>query len=291
MKPIFATLTVPVDGSPAADRSVAFALDLAAGGGTIHFCSVVDDAAIGIATAEGAMVDIGPMLADLSVDAHRFCAGAEARAGAAGIPSHSHVLRGSTASTIVALAQDTASEAIVMGTRARKGLDLVLFGSVAEAVVRSSGAPVIVVHADDDTRTGPVVVALDGSACSVAAFDLALRAANTRGRSLAIVHVLEHGASEGRDAHDLDAAFSAATKRRVSASIVLVNGSPVDELIETSDRLEGCMIVMGTHGRAFVPRLWLGSVAAGVVRGARVPVVTVHQSVVAGQTAPAAAQR
>jgi nucleotide-binding universal stress UspA family protein len=161
-----------------------------------------------------------------------------------------------------------------MGTRARGGLERALFGSVTEAVVRTSGVPVIVVHADDETRTGPIVVALDASACSATAFALALDAASARGRSLAIVHVLEPATPDPRDARYLDDAFSSATGRDVSASIVLVNGPTVDELIETTDRLEGCIIVMGTHGRALVPRLWLGSVADGVIRRARVPVMT-----------------
>jgi nucleotide-binding universal stress UspA family protein len=281
MKSIFATLTVPVDGSPAADRSVGFAIELAAGGGTVNFCSVVDDTEIYATVAEGAMVDIGPMLADLNANAQLFCNAAYARALAAGIAARADVVRGPRAPAIVAFANATTSEAIVMGTRARDGLAHALFGSVAEAVIRTSGLPVIVVHADDETRTGPVVVALDDSACAAAAFDVAVDAANARGRSLAIVHVLEAETPDGRDPRYLDEAFSTATKRGVSTSIVLVNGRPVRALLETTDRLEGCVIVIGTHGRAFFPRVWLGSVADGVVRGARVPVVTVRAAVTA----------
>jgi len=281
MKPVFATLTVPVDGSLPAVRSVAFALDLAAGGGTIRFCSVVDDTAVCVGAAEGAMVDVGPILADLDADARVFCDDACARAVAAGVAARGNVLRGAIAAAIVQFTQDTGSEAVVIGTRARSGLQHALFGSVAEAVVRTSNVPVIVVHADDETRTGPVVVALDASASAAAAFDLALQAATARGRSLAIVHVLAQETPDGRNARYLDDAFSAASKRGVQASIVLINGRPVDALIETTDRLEGCLIVMGTHGRAFLPRLWLGSVAEGVVRNARVPVVTVRGPVAA----------
>jgi len=294
MIPVFTTLTVPVDGSPAAVRSVGLALDLAAGGGTLRFCSVVDDLELSVAGAEGAMVDIGTMLAELETDAEGFCRDALRRAAVAGIAARSDVLRGSRAPSIVDFATDTGSEAIVMGTRARTGLDHALFGSVAESVVRTSPVPVVVVHADDETRTGPVVVALDASACSAAAFEVALQAASARGRSLAILHVLEAEAPDARDAHYLDEAFSAAATRGVSASIVLINGRPVDELVETTDRVEGCLIVMGTHGRALVPRLWLGSVAAGVIRRARVPVLTVREPVVAGRydgSAPALAVR
>jgi len=285
MKPIFATLTVAVDGSEAANRSIDFALDLAAGGGAIGFCSVVDDTALSVTGAEGAMVDLGPMMADLETDAERFCRDACCRATAAGLAAHGKVLHGACASEIVGFAAHGRSEAIVMGTRGRRGLEQALFGSVAEAVVRSSGVPAIVVHADDETRTGPVVVALDDSACAGAAFDVALQIASARGRSLALVNVLEPEAPDARDAPYLDEAFTAAGKRGVRASIVLVSGRPVEQLIATTDRLEACLVVMGTHGRPFFPRMVLGSVANGVVRRARIPVVTVRQPIAANRAA------
>jgi len=277
MKPVFSTVTVPVDGSPGATRGIAFALELAASGGTIRFCSIVDDSLIAVTAAEGALADVGPMIAEVTADAQAFCHAACTLAAAAGVAAEGFVLRGPCAAEIVGFAHRNGSQAIVLGTRGRQGFARALFGSVAEAVVRTSRLPVIVVHADDETRTGPVLVALDDSTASPGVLEVAMTAAAARGRSLAIVHVMQVEAPDRHDAHYLDDAFAAASKRGISASIVLVSGDPADQLLDTADRLEACMIVLGTHGRSFVPRLWLGSVAAAVVQRARVPVATVRQ--------------
>ena len=58
----------------------------------------------------------------------------------------------------------------------------------------------------------------------------------------------------------------------------LVEGSPVDDIVGYA-RDCGCdLVVMGTHGRAGVDRLLLGSVAERVVRRSPVPVLTVRVS-------------
>lgn len=52
-------------------------------------------------------------------------------------------------------------------------------------------------------------------------------------------------------------------------------GSPSEEIVEYARRENCDTIVMGTHGRAGINRLLLGSVAERVVRASPVPVVTV----------------
>ncbi len=288
MTPVFSALTVPIDGSPTAARGIAFAFDLAAGGGVLHFCNVVDESLICVTAAEGAAVDVGPLIGDLNDNAARYCRDAEARASAAGIRADSTVLHGPSVQAIVAFAHENGSHAIVIGTHGRTGVERTIFGSVAEAIIRTSSIPVIVVHEDDETRTGPVVVALDDSAGASAALAVAMHAASARGRALAIVHVLEAEAPDGRAATFLDEAFAAASKRAINASVVLVHGHPAEQVLETAERLEACMIVMGTHGRSGVPQLWFGSVAAAVARRARVPVATVRRSHDARSEEPAA---
>jgi nucleotide-binding universal stress UspA family protein len=56
------------------------------------------------------------------------------------------------------------------------------------------------------------------------------------------------------------------------------DGSPARQIVDFAAE-SGCdLIVMGTHGRAGVDRLLLGSVAERVVRSATVPVMTVRVS-------------
>ncbi len=56
------------------------------------------------------------------------------------------VVVGYAAEEILSLAQLEQVDMIIMGTRGRKGLDLILFGSVAEKVVKHAQCPVLTVR-------------------------------------------------------------------------------------------------------------------------------------------------
>ncbi len=63
-----------------------------------------------------------------------------------GISATSHVLIGYAAEEIVNKAEDENADLIIMGTHGRKGLDRVLFGSVAEKVVKNAKQPVLTIR-------------------------------------------------------------------------------------------------------------------------------------------------
>ncbi len=63
-----------------------------------------------------------------------------------GMQVHDIVLSGDPAEEIVALAESGNADLIVVGTHGRKGLDRILFGSVAGQVVSSSPVPVFTVR-------------------------------------------------------------------------------------------------------------------------------------------------
>jgi nucleotide-binding universal stress UspA family protein len=54
--------------------------------------------------------------------------------------------------SIVGYAASNHIDLIVMGTHGRSGASRLLMGSVAEAVVRSAGCPVLTVHAKGDAK-------------------------------------------------------------------------------------------------------------------------------------------
>ena len=60
------------------------------------------------------------------------------------------VVVGYAAEEILALAESEQADNIVMGTRGRKGIDLILFGSVAEKVVKNATCPVLTIRPTDD---------------------------------------------------------------------------------------------------------------------------------------------
>ncbi|MGC9141647.1 MAG: universal stress protein [Caldimicrobium sp.] len=54
--------------------------------------------------------------------------------------------RGEVVETIIEVAKEKGVDLIVIGTHGRKGLDKILFGSVAEGVVKNSPIPVITIN-------------------------------------------------------------------------------------------------------------------------------------------------
>jgi nucleotide-binding universal stress UspA family protein len=79
------------------------------------------------------------------------------------------------------------------------------------------------------------------------------------------------------DAQDaLNTVVDLGQEHGVPVETEITEGSPSKEIVRAAET-DGCdLIVMGTHGRGGIDRLLLGSVAEKVVRGARVPVLTVR---------------
>ena len=68
-----------------------------------------------------------------------------------------------------------------------------------------------------------------------------------------------------------------ARKAGVRARALLLDGAPADAIIAAARRQRADMIVVGTHGRTGLARMFLGSVASRVVAGASCPVLTVNR--------------
>jgi nucleotide-binding universal stress UspA family protein len=62
------------------------------------------------------------------------------------IQTHVVVVQGSPAREIIAFSRNGGFDMIVMGTHGRTGLQRVVMGSVAEAVVRGARCPVLTIH-------------------------------------------------------------------------------------------------------------------------------------------------
>lgn len=74
----------------------------------------------------------------------------------------------------------------------------------------------------------------------------------------------------------LAAALARVRRVGVRAQAIFAEGLPADEILRAARRARADLIVMGTHGRTGVSRVFLGSVAERVVRESRCPVLTVR---------------
>lgn len=74
----------------------------------------------------------------------------------------------------------------------------------------------------------------------------------------------------------LDALVATAKKARVRATGLLLEGVAAEQIVQAARGRRASMIVMGTHGRTGLAKLFLGSVAERVVGNAPCPVMTVR---------------
>jgi nucleotide-binding universal stress UspA family protein len=143
-----------------------------------------------------------------------------------------------------------------------------------------------------------IIYATDLSPASLAAFPHAIHLAVALGAEMTILHVLPapvgvlavdggYVAQEiwddlysGLRAHadaELDRLVKEAVGNGVRVTTSIVDGGTADEQIVGAARdLKADMLVLGTHGRTGVAKLFLGSVAARVVATAPCPVLTVR---------------
>jgi universal stress protein A len=135
----------------------------------------------------------------------------------------------------------------------------------------------------------------DFSSASRVAFTKAIEAAKSNRASLLLVHVMTtpvpivgDGYLSPRTWDDLqrsirthsqrqvDKLITRAKKGGVRASSVLLEGPPAEGIVRAAKSKRADLIVMGTHGRGGLAKLFLGSVAERVVATAPCPVLTVR---------------
>jgi nucleotide-binding universal stress UspA family protein len=132
-------ILVPTDGSDAATYAAEHTLSLAAAlDATVHVCSVVDDAALGLdvrSTRDGAESEAA------ATEAVEAVASAARERGVT--ETVTHVEHGTPVEGILDCIEANDIHAVGMGTTGRRGTDRILLGSVAEKTVRSAPVPVL----------------------------------------------------------------------------------------------------------------------------------------------------
>lgn len=146
-----------------------------------------------------------------------------------------------------------------------------------------------------------LLVPHDFSECGRCALDVALELAERNGGALTLFHVsplppnlpaearvTPPGASSAVSVaelvtagarQELEAIAAPLRARGLSVATRAIASSardPSAEILQAADELRADVIVLGTHGRDGLAHLFLGSVAEKVIRGARVPVVSVR---------------
>jgi nucleotide-binding universal stress UspA family protein len=138
-----------------------------------------------------------------------------------------------------------------------------------------------------------ILVPVDGSGTSSHALDVAAGLARTLHAQMVLAFVIDAGraarltfgepalidgaydALRDEGEHVLAQAKSRVARLVPNASAIVAYGNPADEIEKMTEQVKATMVVMGSHGRTGLQHALMGSVAEGVIRSARVPVVVV----------------
>ncbi len=213
------------------------------------------------------------------------------------------VRMGQPADQIVDGADEMTDPVIVMTTHGRSGIGRWLYGSVADRVVRGSGAPVLLIRSGTKDRraetVSTVVVSLDGSVHSEAALPYGKEIALAFDAELVLVRVAETTQLYGMLGSEPMAPASADTFNEIGQRLVeeaqeylagveeplrkdgvkvrteTLEGFAADQLLALEREMSVDLIVMATHGRSGIGRLVFGSVAERILKVGTTPVMMI----------------
>jgi len=197
------------------------------------------------------------------------------------VPVHHHIAAGGVPNEIVRLAGELRADLVVMGAAGSGGTGA-LIGSVARRVVAESTCPVVVVPAASQGEDWHhILSAVDFSAASRVAMNVAADVADRAGVALVVLHAARLGSDPkgDTDAKELLESWrrDAQARSRTPVSTVFAFGAPETAIVDAARRLGCSLIVLGEQHR-----LGIGAVLDDVARRSSVPVMTVHPTDAAG---------
>ncbi len=303
-------LLVPLDGSDRSERSLPYALAIAAPDAAVVLFRVVPEAE----PIRGLMGNVEQTAEEVTERYRRIArqdlatAAAQLRhePSASGLTVTEEVGTGLPVPSILAAAQAQGADTIVMASHGRGAAGRLAFGSVTDEVARASTVPVVVIRPDEDEEgvapSGPaplarVIVPLDGSDHARGALPVATELARRLNLPVRLVMAIDTpslasgglgmgaGVGVGLEGDDLfaqvqeeatavlDEAGRDAAAAGVAVETATLIGSAGDAII--GDARSTDLVVLTSHGRSGISRLLMGSVAEQLVRGARGPVLLV----------------
>jgi len=151
---MYQRILVPVDGSHTSTAGLQEAMRIAIDQrGRLRIISIVDE--LVVAQNFDGYTDAGQLLGALRATGQKVIKSALALAAKRGVKTESalyETMGKRVAELIVREAKKWKADLIVMGTHGRRGIDRMVLGSDAEAVVRTSPVPVLLVRSPSRAR-------------------------------------------------------------------------------------------------------------------------------------------
>jgi nucleotide-binding universal stress UspA family protein len=242
-----------------------------------------------------------------AASAHAYLTSVVVRLATAGVAATAHVHEapeGDVARSIVQHTEELGGELIVLARHGSGGLRGLLFGRIAQQVVRRGRQPVLLVPAtgvsEADAAWSPrsMAVALDGTVEAEAALAPAARVALALGLPPTLIFAVPTLGSVGGDlapvatlipaatraALDLAADAAARYLERVIATLtgiglaatgVVVRGDPASSIATTVEQRDLDLLALATHGKGGLGGAWSGSVGAKILADVQRPLLLV----------------
>jgi nucleotide-binding universal stress UspA family protein len=301
------TIMVPLDGSPAAEHALPWALHLARQAGAVIKVVRVSFPPTAVIGAEGLASGDPGLYQALQKQEEEYLTQVSARHATPNGVVTADLLDGddSAAGMLAKFVTTHSVDLTVMTTHGRGPFARFWLGSVADEFLRSSDGPTLLVRGDQPGPPAPaftpdvkqVLVPLDGSDLAEQALEPAVTIGGLFGAEFTLLLVLNavedikalvaKTDSPAADLFPPESAVRAAKDylerkaepiRQTGRSVrtrVIERGSAT-EVILTEAAEPGTLVCLATHGQGGLSRLLLGSVADKVVRGATGPVLIVR---------------
>lgn len=275
---MYRSLLVAIDGTQYSEWSRQVAKHLLTPGGSLVFLHVIDSLLIEgtfLQDLAGALgiepyLELSPKLEKvLRTKGETLLAAAKAACENEGLRCRIELAEGLVANEIVKRSIET--EAVVVGQRGTNAeFHVGLAGSVAEAVVRKSARPVIVVPGPVE-RLDRALLAFDGSAPAARACSEASRYCGARNLELTVLVCSTSTAAAQPIVEE--------AKRYLEGAphpwrIITQEGKPNEQIVTVARDFN--LIVMGAHGHNRIVELVLGSTTEYVLRNMPCPTLFVR---------------
>lgn len=222
------------------------------------------------------------------------------------------VLRGNPAEELLHYSSHLPGAVIVMSTHGRGGLGRLVFGSVADKVMRAASVPVVLIRESARRPSNGMrnlLIPLDGSELAETMLPIGVEMARRSGAALHLVRVVEPFWAGQYVAYAPEAVYlsseqiaelEAETQAEARAYLDQIAtdlrakdirvvwevrvGKPADEIVRAAETTDADLVLMSSHGRGGLRRWAFGSVANEVLHRGVVPVLVVPQRTPAQHT-------
>lgn len=216
--------------------------------------------------------------------AREYILGQMERLEKAGVRTKYVVRLGSPPGVILDVVEEQKATMIAMATHGTSGVSRFLFGSIAEAVMRKSPVPVLLLRPfwsydlvppvrPEQAPIRNLLLPVDGSDLSMAALPSVIEFAELFETRVVLLRVLGEKEEKAEAEKQLAALAKAIEKKGVETLSLIEKGDPLESILNAV-RFHGIdLIAMTTHGRTGLSRVVTGSVTEEVLRKATVPLL------------------